>query len=325
MSKVNKFGLWDKNIQPKNIGGEALIEGVMMRGPKEMAIAVRKADGEIVIEKKPLRTLASKHKFFKTPIIRGAVGMFESLVLGMKAIMRSAEFVDIEEEENDKPSKIDSFLEKVFGDKIQEIAIYISVIFALMLGIGLFFLLPNFIAGLIKFNKDSFSGLLIYNLVEGVVRIGLFLGYIALVSKMKDIQRVFEYHGAEHKTIHCYEHGEELTVENVRKYTTRHPRCGTAFLFVVMIISILVFSFIGVHNMLINVISRLLLIPLVAGISYEVIKFAGRSCHPVIRLVSMPGLMLQRFTTREPDDKQIEVAIAALENVIVADKDAEKW
>jgi len=325
MSKVNKFGLWDKNIQPKNIGGEALIEGVMMRGPKEMAIAVRKADGEIVIEKKPLRTLASKHKFFKTPIIRGAVGMFESLVLGMKAIIRSAEFVDIEEEENDKPSKIDSFLEKVFGDKIQEIAIYISVIFALMLGIGLFFLLPNFIAGLIKFNKDSFSGLLIYNLVEGVVRIGLFLGYIALVSKMKDIQRVFEYHGAEHKTIHCYEHGEELTVENVRKYTTRHPRCGTAFLFVVMIISILVFSFIGVHNMLINVISRLLLIPLVAGISYEVIKFAGRSCHPVIRLVSMPGLMLQRFTTREPDDKQIEVAIAALENVIVADKDAEKW
>jgi len=323
MNKTNKYGLWDKSIQPKNIGGEALIEGVMMKSPRDIAIAIREPNGNIVIDKKPLSSLATKYKFFKIPVIRGAVGMYESLVLGMKSLMYSAEFVEASDEDNANPSKIDRFFERLFGDKVKDIAIYFSVIIALVFGIGLFFLLPNFIAGLVGFNKDKAVGVLLYNVFEGILRIALFIGYIFLVSRMKDIQRVFEYHGAEHKTIHCYEHQEELTVDNVKKYTTRHPRCGTAFLFVVMIISILIFSFTGIQNMWVNILARLLLIPLVAGISYEIIKLAGRSCHPVVRLISMPGLMLQRFTTREPDDKQIEVAIAALKNVIQVDKPTE--
>jgi uncharacterized protein YqhQ len=193
------------------------------------------------------------------------------------------------------------------------------------LGIGLFILIPNLLASLLSFNKSTASGVIYYNLFEGVLRIAIFLGYIIMVSKMKDIARVFMYHGAEHKTIHCYEHEEELTVENVRKYTTRHPRCGTAFLFVVMIISILVFSLVGWGNIFINIIFRLLLLPLVAGLSYEVIKFAGRSDSTFSKIVSAPGLALQYFTTKEPDDSQIEVAIEALKNVIVEDRDADKW
>ncbi len=191
-----------------------------------------------------------------------------------------------------------------------------SVAIALVLGVGIFFLLPNLIAGFAGFNKETSGGILMYNVFEGAIRILIFVGYIALVSRMKDIRRVFEYHGAEHKTTHCFEHNEELTVDNIRKYTTRHPRCGTAFLFIVIIISMIVFSFIGVHNLLINIAARLVLIPLVMGISYEIIKLAGRSRNPVMRAVSLPGIALQKFTTREPDDSQIEVAIAALQGVV---------
>ncbi len=311
-------------MKKTSIGGEALIEGVMMRGPDEIAIAIRKPDGEIAVEKKPLKTLAKRHKIFKTPIIRGAVGLFESMVIGVKSLMHSAEFVELDEEEN-KESKFDKFLERVFGDKIKDAIVYFSVIIALAMGIGLFILLPNLLAGFLNFNKNTASGVLYYNLFEGVLRIFLFVGYIILVSRMKDIARVFMYHGAEHKTIHCYEHEEELTVENVRKYTTRHPRCGTAFMFVVMIISILVFSLVGWGNIFMNILFRLLLLPLVAGLSYEVIKFAGRSDSAISKIVSAPGLALQRFTTREPDDSQIEVAIEALKNVIVEDTEADKW
>lgn len=311
-------------MKKTSIGGEALIEGVMMRGPDEIAIAIRKPDGEITVEKKPLKTLAKRHKFFKTPIIRGAVGLFESMVIGVKSLMHSAEFVELDEEEN-KESKFDKFLERVFGDKIKDAIVYLSVIIALAMGIGLFILLPNLLAGFLNFNKNTASGVLYYNLFEGVLRIFLFVGYIILVSRMKDIARVFMYHGAEHKTIHCYEHEEELTVENVRKFTTRHPRCGTAFMFVVMIISILVFSLVGWGNIFMNILFRLLLLPLVAGLSYEVIKFAGRSDSAISKIVSAPGLALQRFTTREPDDSQIEVAIEALKNVIVEDSESDKW
>lgn len=307
-----------------SIGGEALIEGVMMRGPESIAIAVRKADGSIVIDKKPLTTLAKRNKIFKLPILRGAVGIVESMVIGIKALMYSADFVEIEEE-NAKPSKVDKFIERVFGDKLEEILIYFSVILALGMGIGLFMILPYLLAGFIGFDKSTSMGWLLYNLFEGVVRIVLFFGYIILISKMKDIKRVFEYHGAEHKTIHCYENEEKLTVENVKKYTTRHPRCGTAFLFVVMIVSIIVFSFIKADNVIVNIVSRLLLIPLVAGISYEVIKFAGKSKWKFMRIVSLPGLALQKFTTREPDDSQIEVAITALIHVLVEDKEADRW
>jgi uncharacterized protein YqhQ len=246
------------------------------------------------------------------------------MVIGVKSLMHSAEFVELDEGEN-KESKFDKFLERVFGDKIKDAIVYFSVIIALAMGIGLFILLPNLLASILNFNKHTASVVLYYNLFEGVLRIFLFVGYIILVSRMKDIARVFMYHGAEHKTIHCYEHEEELTVENVRKYTTRHPRCGTAFMFVVMIISILVFSLVGWGNIFMNIIFRLLLLPLVAGLSYEVIKFAGRSDSVISKIVSAPGLALQRFTTREPDDSQIEVAIEALKGVIVEDSEADKW
>jgi uncharacterized protein YqhQ len=312
-------------MKKTSIGGEALIEGVMMRGPDNIAIAIRKSDGEIIVEKKPIKPLARRHKFFKLPIVRGAVGIFESMIIGMRSLMYSAEFVDLEEEEQTEPSKFEKFIERLFGDKLFDVIIYASVIFALVFGVAVFMLLPNIIAGFLHFNKETALGLISYNLFEGVIRIILFISYIALVSKVKDIQRVFQYHGAEHKTIHCYENEEELTVDNVKKYTTRHPRCGTAFLFVVMIISILVFSFSGWYSTIVNVLLRVLLMPLVAGLSYEVIKFAGRSELKFMKLVSIPGLALQRFTTQEPDGSQIEVAIEALKNVLVEDKDADKW
>ncbi len=237
----DKFGYY--KVCPKNIGGEALIEGVMMRGPETIASAIRKADGEIIVDKKPNKSLSKKYKILKLPILRGAVGLIESMVVGMKALMYSAEFVEIEEEESE-PSKFDKFLEKKFGDKMQDVIIYISVAIALVFGVGLFIILPNLVTTLLHFDKTTVNGSVSYNLIEGAIRVILFFGYIILISKMKDIRRVFEYHGAEHKTIHCFEHEEELTVENVKKYTRRHPRCGTAFLFIVMIISIFVFSFI---------------------------------------------------------------------------------
>ncbi|MCR4436439.1 MAG: DUF1385 domain-containing protein [Clostridiales bacterium] len=315
----------NKCAHPTSIGGEALIEGVMMKGPENIAIAIRKPDGEILVDKKPLRTLSKRHKFFKLPLVRGAVGIFESMVIGVQSLMYSAEFFEVEEDHPSEPSKLDKFLERVLGEKLQSAVIYFSVLVAMAFSIGLFILLPNVVAGLMNFDRHTPGGVLYYNLFEGALRVLLFIGYIILISKMKDVRRVFEYHGAEHKTIHCYEHEEELTVENVKKYTTRHPRCGTAFLLVVMLVSILVFSFTGWHNMVLNIIFRLLLLPLVAGLSYEVIKYAGRNQGRMMRIVSAPGLALQRFTTREPDDRQIEVAIAALKNVLVDDPDADRW
>lgn len=312
-------------MRKTTIGGEALIEGVMMRGPDNIAIAIRKANGEITVEKQPLKTLAKRYRIFKLPILRGAVGIIESMIIGVKSLLYSAEFVDIEEENQEKPSKFEVFLEKVFGDKLKDIMIYFSVFIALVFGIGLFMVLPYLLVMPLNIDIKKTSGSVFFHLFEGVVRISLFFGYIVLVSKLKDIQRVFQYHGAEHKTIHCYEQEEELTVENVKKYTTRHPRCGTAFLFVVMIISIIVFSFVRSDNPMINIAARLLLIPVIAGISYEIIKFAGKSDWKIMKLISAPGLALQRFTTLEPDDSQIEVAIEALNNVIVENKEADRW
>ncbi|MDP4180713.1 MAG: DUF1385 domain-containing protein [Bacillota bacterium] len=314
-------------MKKTSIGGEALIEGIMMRGPHDIAIAIRKSSGEIILDKKPLNTLAKRHSFFKLPIVRGAVGMFESMVIGMRALLFSAEFVEVEEEneKESKPSKVDSFFQKIFGDKFLDAVIYFSVFVSMIFVIGLFMLLPSFLAGLLKFDKNTLLGLVSLHLFEGIIRISLFVGYIAMISNMKDIKRVFEYHGAEHKTIHCYENEEELTVENVKRYTTKHPRCGTAFMFVVMVVSIIVFSFTGWGSLLWRVLSRIVLIPLVAGLSYEVIKFAGRSDSKLMAVVSMPGLALQSFTTKEPDDKQIEVAIEALKNVLVEDENADKW
>lgn len=303
----------DKSIKPKAVGGQAVIEGVMMKGAEDIAIAVRKPDGEIVVKKEKLK--ANRKVISKIPVLRGIYAFIDSMVLGVQALMYSAEFIEEEEEDKKKkPSKFDEFLNNNI--------IWISVVISLVFSVGLFILLPTVIV-------DLFKGLTASNLmlngIEGVVRIAIFLGYIFAVSRMKDIRRVFEYHGAEHKSIFCYEYGEELTVENVKKYGRLHPRCGTSFLFIVMIVSILLFSMFSWSGVLMRLLIRLALIPVVAGISYEIIKWAGRSQGKLSCIVSAPGMWLQKITTREPDDSQIEVAIEALKNVLVADPEADNW
>lgn len=311
-------------MKKTNIGGSALIEGLMMIGPESAAIAIRKPDGEIVVDK---RELPKKDIFTKIPVVRGVVNFFRQIVLVMKALIYSTEFIDVEVEvgEETKPSKLDKFLEKVFGDKLKDITIYVAVIISIGFCVGVFILLPNLFASLLGFDKNVAKEVVFYNLVEGIAKLVLFFVYLYLSSKMKDIKRVFEYHGAEHKTIHCYEHGDELTIENVKKYSTKHPRCGTSFLFLVMIISIMIFSFLPLGAIWFNIALRLLFIPLVVGLSYEVVKFAGRSEWKILKFVNAPGMFFQLFTTKEPDDGQIEVAIVAFNNVLVPDKSADNW
>lgn len=305
------------------IGGQALLEGLLMMGPTNIAIAVRKADGEIIVDKQPL---PKKTALAKLPIIRGAIGLFRQMVIGVKALMYSADFIELEDGQEEKPSKIDAFIERLLGDKFKDAVIYFSVIVSLAFSVGLFILVPNFIAGFLHFDKKTTGGVILFNLFEGVIRITLFFGYIYLASMLKDIKRVWQYHGAEHKTIHCYEYGDELTVDNVRKYSTKHPRCGTSFMFLVIIVSIIMFSFLGWHGMIINALLRLLLIPLVAGISYEILKFAGRHTDwMIMKVINAPGMLFQLFTTKEPDDDQMEVAITAFNNVLVEDTNADNW
>ncbi len=317
-----------KSCHITSIGGQAVIEGVMMRGPKESAIAVRKPDGEIIVEKKPINSFVQKFKLNKIPIIRGVFNFFESLIEGTKALMFSAEFYDVEEEEDKK--KKESMTEeelKAYNKKNEKMmtgAIFVSVAVALVFSVGLFILLPTLLVGFLR-DYASLNNNILTTLLEGIIRILIFLIYMLAVSKMKDIRRVFEYHGAEHKTIFCYEAGEELTVENVRKQKRLHPRCGTSFLILVMLISIIMFSFISWENPIQRVIIRLLLLPVVAGLSYELIKFAGRHDGIVVRIISTPGMWLQKISTKEPDDSQIEVAIAALSAVLTGDKNDDKW
>lgn len=313
------MNLPEKEIHKTSIGGQAVIEGVMMRGPREMAIAVRKPDGEIEVDKKPVNVLAMRYKIFKLPIIRGVISFFESMVTGVRSLMYSAEFFDIEEEQ---PSKFDQFLERKLGDKLKNVVIYSSVAFAVIFSVLLFFMLPAYVTGLLRRVIDNHTLIIA---LEGLVRILIFLAYLILVSRMEDIQRVFMYHGAEHKSIHCYEHGQELTVENVKQHTRLHPRCGTSFLLIVMIISIFVFLFIRSDNTILRLVYRLLLLPVVAGISYEIIKFAGRHDNKFTRAISKPGMLLQYMTTREPDDSQLEVAIASLKAVIPENPEEDKW
>lgn len=305
-----------------SIGGQAVLEGVMMRGPHKMAIAVRKSDGEIVLDEKNVK----KHPIIgKLPLVRGVFSFFSSLIIGVQAITFSAKFFD-EEDESQKDKKTDKkeVKESKNDGELPNWAIAVSVISALLLSIGLFVILPNFLSNIVVTDKENNA--LIYNIIESVLKIGIFLTYIIAVSQMKDMKRVFEYHGAEHKTIFCYENGEELTVENVKKYTRFHPRCGTSFLLFVVIISIIVHMFLGVYeNGWINAGLRLLCLPLIAGISYEIIKFAGKSKCKCVTWLNAPGKWLQRFTTREPDDKQIEVAIASLKAVIPENSEDDKW
>lgn len=302
------------------------MEGVMMRGPFKTAVAVRKPDSEITVKVDENGT-KKKNKILKLPIIRGCVNFFESMVIGIKALMYSAEFVDLEEEEGTE-SKFEKWLDDKLGDKIKDVVIYFSLVISLIMSVGLFILLPTVLTRGLEalFKNVSFAGTKTFtSLCEGVVRMVIFLSYLALVAQMKDIKRVFEYHGAEHKSIACYEAGDELTVENVKKYTRLHPRCGTSFLLFVMIVSIILFSFLPRTTILPRILMRLALLPVVAGISYEIIKLAGRSKNKCVCLLTKPGLWLQKLTTREPDASQIEVAIESLKSVIPEDKNEDKW
>lgn len=314
-----------------SIGGQAVMEGVMMRGPYKTTVAVRKPDGDIErkVEENGTKT---RGKFFRLPIVRGCVNFIDSLVIGMKALMYSAEFVDIEGEEGSE-SKFDKWLDAKFGDKIKDIVIYFSIAVSLVFSIALFMILPTFLTKgaerlgeIIPHISAATDSHLFTSLFEGIVRMAIFLGYMALVSRMKEIKRVFEYHGAEHKTIACYEAGEELTVENIKKFTRFHPRCGTSFLLFVMVVSIILFAMLPrVDMVILRVLMRLALLPVVAGLSYELIKWAGRSKNKCVVWMSKPGLWLQKLTTREPDASQIEVAIASMEPCIPENKEDDRW
>lgn len=312
-----------------SIGGQAVMEGVMMRGPHKTATAVRRPDGEIECKVEEIGT--KKHSAFaRLPIIRGCVNFVESLVIGMKSLMWSAEFIDLDSDEEEEESKFDKWLEDKFGEKLKDYIIGFSVFISIIFSVGLFMVLPWLVSLLIGAVTTSHF---LITAGEGAIRLLIFIGYLLLVSQMKEIKRVFEYHGAEHKTIACYEAGEELTVENVRKYTRLHPRCGTSFLLFVMIISILIFFLIPPFEMITSVILRklmaivvrLCLMPVVAGLSYEVIKLAGRSKNKCVSWLSKPGLWMQKITTREPDDSQIEVAIASMKPCIPESKEDDKW
>lgn len=309
----------EKKEHITSIGGSAVMEGVMMRGPKEIATAVRKPDGEIEIDRRAVSSLVTKYHVNKIPVIRGVFAFFDSMISSIRALMWSAEFVDLED---DSESKFDKWLTEKFGDKVKDIVIYFSLFISVIFSVGLFFVLPHFITSLLE---NVIESNLIKTLIEGVIRISIFLGYVLLASRMEDIKRVFQYHGAEHKTIFCYEAGLDLTVENARNMSRLHPRCGTSFLVYVMIISIILFSFVSWGNMWIRLGMKLLLLPVVAGISYEIIRWAGRSKNKVVCVISRPGMWLQNITTREPDDSQLEVAIESMKAVRTENKEDDKW
>lgn len=312
------------NIHKTSIGGQAVIEGVMMKGPSKIATAVRKPDGEIVVDEKESGRVR-RSKILKLPIIRGCINFFDSMILGVQSLMYSAKFFDIEDDGSaqNQQSRFEKWLEEKLGsEKGMNVIIYFSVILSLFMSVGLFILLPTVVVGFIKGIIDNH---IVLTLAEGCVRILIFLLYLSLVARMEDIKRVFMYHGAEHKTIHCYEQGLELTVENVRGQSRLHPRCGTSFLLVVMVISIIIFAFISWENAVIRLMLRLALLPVVAGLSYEVIKLAGRYDNWFTAAISAPGKWLQYITTNEPDDSQIEVAITALKAVIPKDRAEDRW
>lgn len=303
-------------------GGQALIEGIMMRGPKKQAIVVRRPDGGLEIKEEALKLVKDKNPVWGLPFIRGVVNFMGAMVNGVKALMFSAEFFP-EEEGEEEPSKLDAWLEKTLGsEKAYSVVVALAVIMGVGFSIGLFFVLPTLLVSLLAPVLPYYW---LRSLLEGGVRIVLFLLYLILCSRMKDMKRVFAYHGAEHKTIFCYEAGLELTVENVRRQPKHHPRCGTSFLFVIMMVSILVFAFVRADSALTRLISRLLLLPVVVGITYEINRYVGRHDNAVTRIMTAPGLWMQNFTTNEPDDSMIEVAIEALTRVLPEEKGADRW
>lgn len=293
------------------IGGQAVIEGVMMKNGDEYATAVRKPDGTIEVKKDTYVSMGEKVKFFSLPFIRGIFSFVDSMVLGMKALTFSASFFE-DDEEDLEPSKFEKLMERLFGEKMEKALMSIVMVFSVIMAIAIFMVLPLFLAGIFKHFVTSHTGLAV---IEGFIRIGIFIAYIKIVSRMEDIRRTFMYHGAEHKCINCLEHGLELNVENVRNSSKEHKRCGTSFLLIVMIVSILFFMVIRVDTVFLRVLSRIILIPVIAGVSYEFLRLAGRSDTRLVNLLSRPGMWMQGLTTKEPNDEMIEVGIASVESV----------
>lgn len=323
-----------KNACPTAIGGQAVIDGVMMRGAERTAITVRLPDGRMHIKTMPNKP---KKRWMKVPIIRGVFAFFDSMVVGMKCLLYSADVQEVELSKQEKEQKEEatsevadgvqeksdksasktssSWLEKTFGKKwAWNLIIYTTVIISLIVSIGIFIVLPTIVIGLIDgFIKND----ILINLIEGIFRLILFFAYILAIGHMEDIKKTFQYHGAEHKTIHCFENNLELTPENAQSFYTLHPRCGTSFLMFVMVISIILFSFLGWPSLAIRILSRILLIPVVAGLSYELLRWAGRSNGAFVKCLSIPGIYLQKLTTAEPTSEQLEIAICSLKAVRV--------
>jgi uncharacterized protein YqhQ len=317
----------DKKIHRTTIGGQALIEGIMMRGVDKASIAVRMPNGEIDIEIQQTSSIKDRFTFLKLPFIRGIVNFIEMMIFGYKSLMISAEKSGFDDISDENPSKFEKWLEKHSNGKIGNMIVWISGILGAAIAVGLFMVAPATAVSFLKTAfPDFFKVAVVKALIEGLIRITIFVIYLALVAQLKDIQRVYEYHGAEHKSIHCYEAGEELTVENIRKYSRWHPRCGTSFLLIVMVIGIIVFSFVTWSSIPVRVALKIVLLPVVVGIAYEIIRFMGRhDNNSFVRILSAPGMWLQSLTTKEPHDDQIEVAIKALEAVIPDNKELDKW
>ena len=323
MSNFSKrFHDWFFNKQPEgfiSVGGQAVMEGVMMQGPGRVAVAVRKSDGRIVYKVRKITPLSEKYPWMAWPLVRGVVSFVNSLVGGMKTLTESADMAGLDAEE---PSKFEKKVAQILHVKPDDVMMGFAVVLAILLSVGLFFALPTFLEALIR---NAINNKTLVNLIGGVIRMAMFLLYVYLCSKLKEIRRVFQYHGAEHKSIYCYESGKDLTVENARPFTTLHPRCGTSFLVIVMAISILVFLLLGsdTSNPFMRLGSRLLLLPLVAGVSYEILKgLAWAENNWLVRALKWPGLMVQKITTAEPDDKMLEVALVSLKASLGYEKPA---
>lgn len=291
-----------------NVGGQAVIEGVMMRGSSGVSTAVRTSDGKIIIDKMDIIPYTKRYKLLGLPIIRGFVSLIESLIIGIKTLNYSAKFFEEEEE----ASKFDKWFQDKFKDKSNDVLAGISLILSLVVSIFIFFLMPTYVANFFK--KALAMKTVWLNVIEGIIRVTIFLLYIYFIGKLEDIKRVFEYHGAEHKTIFCYENDMELTPENAKRFGRLHPRCGTNFLFLVMIVSIIIFSLTGWNSLLQRILYRIILLPVVSGVTYELIRWMGKSKSKASNILAFPGLMLQKLTTKEPDLRQLEVAIAALKS-----------
>ena len=328
-----------EKLHRTTIGGQALIEGIMMKGPEKTAMAVRKKDGELVIEEK-----ANKQRqwYNKAPFIRGTINFVSQLADGYYYLSRSAELSGTADDEEEEMSKFEKWLDDKFGDKLMGAIMTIAMVLGIGLAIVLFVFVPTWLYMLIEWAVGEANKAVIapfQSLFEGILKIIIFVTYMWVVSKMPSIRRTYEYHGAEHKTIFCYEKGAELTVENVKPQTRFHPRCGTSFIFLVLIISILIYSVVPITNqmfidtfgvsdmiaMILRVSSKILLLPVIVSISYEVIRLAGRYDNILTKIISAPGLWLQRLTTKEPDESEIEAAIAAMKAVIPEDKESDKW